>query len=450
MQTLSRPLHQLNLAVLLIGAVVSHASFSQQLEPSGLIFEIDSNVPVEEVDKIKAGIDSARIYLRDFLGGDIPESLRKSIVVKIVATGLGNQEPGGGGSCCTAFSGGQPRLFFDVLHSDWLSSGNRQQHGAAHEYIHVWQASLGCISHFDQRMGAWLNEGMAEIVSFEAQIHSGTLQRGEVDEFTRSWGFESGQLDVPLRSFQAVTSPIWPGQAGHLALEQLVALAPSGKHSLRLICENVALGQSVPTAFENAFCIGREEFYQQYQPPLPELQPSPGDSDGDGVQDVADNCPSTPNPSQSDSDGDGLGAACDGDLDNDGVPNDIDAFVWNAEWTKDTDHDAIGDRGDNDDDGDGIPDSQDPDPLNYVSDFRDNDTDGEGDACDEDDDNDGMLDTFEIANGLDPLTPVDASEDLDGDGFTNLQEFLAGTDPNDPASNSATAILPILQLLTEE
>ncbi len=61
-----------------------------------------------------------------------------------------------------------------------------------------------------------------------------------------------------------------------------------------------------------------------------------------------------------------------------------------------------------------------------------------------------MLDTFEIANGLDPLTPVDASEDLDGDGFTNLQEFLAGTDPNDPASNSATAILPILQLLTEE
>jgi len=61
-----------------------------------------------------------------------------------------------------------------------------------------------------------------------------------------------------------------------------------------------------------------------------------------------------------------------------------------------------------------------------------------------------MPDDFEIANGLKPLDPADASEDLDGDGFTNLQEFLAGTDPNDPASNSAFLILPILQMLFEE
>ncbi|MEA1053114.1 thrombospondin type 3 repeat-containing protein [Lamprobacter modestohalophilus] len=38
---------------------------------------------------------------------------------------------------------------------------------------------------------------------------------------------------------------------------------------------------------------------------------SEGDSDGDGVEDAVDNCPSVPNPSQSDTDGDGLGDACD-------------------------------------------------------------------------------------------------------------------------------------------
>jgi hypothetical protein len=43
------------------------------------------------------------------------------------------------------------------------------------------------------------------------------------------------------------------------------------------------------------------------------------DSDGDGVFDGEDNCPSVPNPDQTDTDGDGKGDACDYDDDNDGV-----------------------------------------------------------------------------------------------------------------------------------
>jgi Tol biopolymer transport system component len=43
------------------------------------------------------------------------------------------------------------------------------------------------------------------------------------------------------------------------------------------------------------------------------------DSDGDGILDADDNCPSTPNPTQTDTDGDGLGDACDPDDDNDSL-----------------------------------------------------------------------------------------------------------------------------------
>lgn len=39
--------------------------------------------------------------------------------------------------------------------------------------------------------------------------------------------------------------------------------------------------------------------------------PAPNDTDGDGIADSLDNCPSIANPDQSDSDGDGIGDACD-------------------------------------------------------------------------------------------------------------------------------------------
>ena len=101
-----------------------------------------------------------------------------------------------------------------------------------------------------------------------------------------------------------------------------------------------------------------------------------------------------------------------------------------------------------DSDGDGEADTTDNCPSIPNPDQANFDEDSQGNACDSDDDDDGMPDAFEeVTIGLDPLNPADASGDLDGDGFTNLQEFHSGTDPNDPASNAATAILPILQIL---
>ncbi|MFC7339467.1 sulfatase-like hydrolase/transferase [Haloferula chungangensis] len=48
-----------------------------------------------------------------------------------------------------------------------------------------------------------------------------------------------------------------------------------------------------------------------------------------------------------------------------------------------------------------------------------------------DNDGDSMPNAYEIANGLDPDWPPDATGDLDGDGATNVDEFIAGTNPTD-------------------
>lgn len=105
------------------------------------------------------------------------------------------------------------------------------------------------------------------------------------------------------------------------------------------------------------------------------------DSDGDGIEDFGDNCPSISNNLQTDTDNDGFGNICDEDDDNDGLTDDEES-IYNT------------------------------DPL------------------DEDTDNDGVSDFIEIAETFtDPLI-----KDTDGDGVNDGEELDAGTSPVDPAS----------------
>jgi hypothetical protein len=64
----------------------------------------------------------------------------------------------------------------------------------------------------------------------------------------------------------------------------------------------------------------------------------PVDTDGDGVPDETDNCPTVSNPDQADSNGNGIGDACDappaciGDLNNSGAIDASDLAILLGAW----------------------------------------------------------------------------------------------------------------------
>lgn len=143
------------------------------------------------------------------------------------------------------------------------------------------------------------------------------------------------------------------------------------------------------------------------------------DTDGDTINDSADNCPDVANTNQENMDGDAYGDACDDDKDGDGTVNSTDNCpdVVNADQA-DTDSDGIGDACDSltDSDGDGVADSADNCPNDSNANQTDDDGDGIGNACDTltDSDNDGVADS--VDNCLNDSNADQANMDGDAEG----------------------------------
>lgn len=151
------------------------------------------------------------------------------------------------------------------------------------------------------------------------------------------------------------------------------------------------------------------------------IAPPEPDSDGDGVPDDEDNCPSNANPAQADSDGDGVGDVCDNC-----------AATVNPDQA-DADGDGVGDACDNcaatanpdqaDSDGDGVGDACDNCPTEANSDQADADADGIGDACDNQPPAAVAGGPYSGAEGAAIAFDGSGSVDPDGDGLTHEWDF---------------------------
>ena len=227
-----------------------------------LQYDVAPNVPPRDLELIKEGISIAQGFLASRMGGDIPVNVQLGITVKIVATGMGNQERGGGGACCTGLDESGARPFFDVRHPDWPNQVKPRT--AAHEYTHGWAWSLGGLNIHWQPLGDWLNEGLAEYLAYEPFIRSGEMRRSDVHAGALSGAIGGGAASRCLEYLETsnMRDGIWPGHIGYIAVEKLVAESPNGIRSLRIVNQQARHG--LDTAFERAFGTSKREFYDAF------------------------------------------------------------------------------------------------------------------------------------------------------------------------------------------
>ena len=147
------------------------------------------------------------------------------------------------------------------------------------------------------------------------------------------------------------------------------------------------------------------------------------DTDGDGISDASDNCPSVSNPGQNDADQDGVGDACEADADVDGFTDDDDNCPSTPNVDQlDSDLDGVGDACD-DSDGDAVVDRDDNCPNIANSGQEDVDGDGMGDMCD-DSDGDGVFDASDNCKFVNNT----GQEDADGNGVGDACEGIGDRD----------------------
>lgn len=246
-----------NEVVVVVGSVVP---------PGSLMYDVAPNVPAADLALIKAGISEADTFLASYVGGGIPAGIQSRITVKVVATGLGNQERGGGGACCTGLDESGARPFFDVKHPNfdissppgiahWSVSANKEK-TAAHEYTHGWAWSLGGITIHSQPLGDWLNGGLAEYIAYSTMISLGKMQMTDVDAFMLSSAIYTGEAARCLSFLENSNmsgAGLWPGHTGYLAVKALVTNSTNGILSIRIVNQDIGVGMTFDQAFQHAF-----------------------------------------------------------------------------------------------------------------------------------------------------------------------------------------------------
>ncbi|MDP2389035.1 MAG: hypothetical protein Q8N52_01810, partial [Acidobacteriota bacterium] len=115
-----------------------------------------------------------------------------------------------------------------------------------------------------ERLVDWLTEGMAEYIAYSTMIRLGEMRSADVDAFMLSSAVVTGQAASCLVTLEGSSSSLWPGHIGFFAVKTLIDRSPHGLRSLRMVSEALGARATFEQAFEQAFGLTKQAFYDLF------------------------------------------------------------------------------------------------------------------------------------------------------------------------------------------
>lgn len=236
--------------------------------PSLVKAEFANSVTEEDKGFVITGISAMDFYLQKWFG----KSINKPAGLRV---GTAAESPSSESEARVGLEGGKIVILIKTGGPIWKQmielnkyGGESRNRVSAHEYVHVYQFHNGCGTDADGNLSVtpkWFLEGEAEWLSNKAMHESGLVPSFGFPQFLLPF---AKQETAPLKSYEKVEKgglTVSRYTFYTIAIDYLMRGKP--KKVLDDFCVNLAdgKGMSMPKAFEAAFGISLEKFYEGFE-----------------------------------------------------------------------------------------------------------------------------------------------------------------------------------------
>ncbi len=225
--------------------------------------EFAKDVNEEDKSFVIRGISATDFYLKKWFG----KSINREAMLRVKVSE--SADLGSGGQ--VVMEDGKMVILIETGSSIWKSMIELNKYGgesrnriSAHEYVHIYQLHNGCGNVAGNTVSPkWFSEGEAEWLSYKAMHEAGLVPSYGFPQFLLSFAKQQTGLLKSFESKQGMSVPLYTFYT--VAVDYLMKDKP--KKVLDDFCVNLAdgKGMSMPKAFETAFGISLEKFYENFE-----------------------------------------------------------------------------------------------------------------------------------------------------------------------------------------
>ncbi|HEY7032459.1 MAG TPA: collagenase [Thermomicrobiales bacterium] len=241
----------------LVGCFLVLLTSVAQSQPATAAADVDFSVGDTVSSRDEQDVREAVRFAQDYLQELYDYAPADPLVVNI----RNSSDPADPGA--VAYSGGDFLVVYTGSQGWVEASPFDRLHVIVHEYLHVYQFDFA--GRGDDAAPAWLHEGMAEYLSYQAVIERGLVRARAVADY-QAWAVAQADegLDLKtvesLRAFQSAEGPIYP--LSYLAIAYLVE--DGNTRDLDRFFRTVGEGADWRSAFAAVFGRDVDAFYEAF------------------------------------------------------------------------------------------------------------------------------------------------------------------------------------------